>query len=117
FCLPSWRHSLAGGADGEHFLATAFLQRERESRTLELAGAVQQFDQRRGLIGLAADAHRGSSELQRVEPGGRSQQVGQRVQSVQILARLLPKIVQRLGAVARVGGVALYGGGLFRQRI
>ena len=103
----SWRHSLARGPDAEHFSARALLQRQRERRTLELARAIQQLDQRRGLIGLAGDTHRGSGELQRIEPGRRSQQMGQLIQCVQILAGLLPEIVERLGAVARVDGFAV----------
>src|SRR5271155_4617569 len=114
---PSWRHTLAGRADTEGFSARALLQWQRESRALELARAIQQLDQRRGLIRLASDAHRGSSELQRVDPGRRSQYVGQLIQSVQILAGLLPECVQRLGAGARVDGFALHIGGLFREWI
>ena len=52
-----------------------------------------------------------------LSPGRRSQQVGQFIQRVQILAGLLPEIVQRLGAVARVDGFTVRFGSLFCQRI
>src|ERR1700722_5170596 len=92
----SWRHILTGRADSEQFLAPALLKRQREGRTLELARSIQQLDQRRGLTGLPANANRAASELQRVDPGWRSQQLSQFVQSFQIFAGLLPEIVQCL---------------------
>src|SRR5579871_2427127 len=103
----SWRNSLASRSDAEQFAGRTPLQRKREGRPAELSGAIEQLDERGGLLGLAGDGHRVARELQGVKPGWRRQHLRQLFEGLHVFLGVATEIVERLSTIARERNLAL----------